>query len=113
MPASEHQDHTPSPSALAPFVKSAACVHRIPLHVRDDRERPSDGAGRGELVEMICPTAKGKYFYQRDWTTQISLIRLDKSGFSRKLREPMTQRLIRPTGAVSPSTGRIEPTCPP
>jgi hypothetical protein len=24
-------------------------VHRIPPHVRDDRERPSDGAGRGGL----------------------------------------------------------------
>jgi hypothetical protein len=59
-------------------------VHRIPLHVRDDRERPSDGAGRGELVMVICPTAKAQYFFERDWTTQISLIRLDKSGFTRK-----------------------------
>jgi hypothetical protein len=30
MPASGHQDHTASPSALARFVKARACVHRIP-----------------------------------------------------------------------------------
>jgi hypothetical protein len=40
MPASGHQDHTISPSASAPFVKGAARVHRIPPHVRDDRETP-------------------------------------------------------------------------
>jgi hypothetical protein len=39
-PASGCQDHTTSPSASAPFVKGAACVHRIPPHVRDDRETP-------------------------------------------------------------------------
>jgi hypothetical protein len=68
MPASGHQDHTTSPSALALFVKGASRVHRIPLHVRDDRERPSHGAGRGELVEMICPTSKVEYFFERGWT---------------------------------------------
>ena len=40
-PASRRQDHTILPSASALFVKSAARVHRIPPHVRDDRERPS------------------------------------------------------------------------
>src|SRR3984957_12764182 len=39
-PASRRQDHTASPSALAPFVKGAIHVHRIPLLVRDDREPP-------------------------------------------------------------------------
>jgi len=34
---------------LSALVFSAACVHRIPLHVRDDRERPSCGAGRRGL----------------------------------------------------------------
>jgi hypothetical protein len=42
MPASGHQDHTTSPSAKqSALVFGAACVHRIPPHVRDDRERPS------------------------------------------------------------------------
>src|SRR5712692_4324128 len=45
MPASGHQDHTTSPSALAPFVKGALRVHRVPPHVRDDRETPL-GLGR-------------------------------------------------------------------
>src|ERR1700680_2482650 len=36
-PASRRQDHTTSPSASAPFVKSAARVHRIPPRVDDVR----------------------------------------------------------------------------
>ncbi|HVX79147.1 MAG TPA: hypothetical protein VHB49_23670, partial [Bradyrhizobium sp.] len=39
-PASRRQNHTTSPSAQATFVLSAISVHRIPLHVRDDRETP-------------------------------------------------------------------------
>src|SRR5260370_23286321 len=35
-PASRRQDHTTSPSASAPVVKSATLVHRIPPRVRDD-----------------------------------------------------------------------------
>jgi hypothetical protein len=34
---------------------------------------PLAGKGRGELVELICPTAKAKHFFKQDWTTQISL----------------------------------------
>jgi hypothetical protein len=40
MPASGHQDHTTSPSAIAPFVIGSIRVHRIPPRVRDDRETP-------------------------------------------------------------------------
>jgi hypothetical protein len=39
-PASGRQDHTISPSASGAFVVSAIRVHRIPPHVRDDRETP-------------------------------------------------------------------------
>ena len=36
-------------------------VHRIPSRVRDDsRYAPLAGEGRGELVELICPTRLGK-----------------------------------------------------
>jgi hypothetical protein len=45
-PASRRQDHTTSPSAVAPFVRSAISVHRIPPRVRDDREPPLCEAGR-------------------------------------------------------------------
>jgi hypothetical protein len=39
-PASGRQDHTPSPSALAPFVKSAAASTASRINVRDDRDTP-------------------------------------------------------------------------
>src|SRR5260370_29878531 len=39
-PASGRQDHTPSPSARGALVFGAACVHRIPSRVCDDREPP-------------------------------------------------------------------------
>jgi hypothetical protein len=39
-PASRRQDHTTSPSASSALVRSAIRVHRIPPHVRDDRETP-------------------------------------------------------------------------
>jgi hypothetical protein len=46
-PASRRQDHTTSPSASGTLVRSAIRVHRIPPHVRDDRETPLWEAGRG------------------------------------------------------------------
>ena len=46
-PAPGRQDHTTSPYAHATYVSRSHRVHRIPPHVRDDRERPSSaGDGR-------------------------------------------------------------------
>ena len=39
-PASGRQDHTTSPSASVPLVSRRHRVHRIPPHVRDDRDTP-------------------------------------------------------------------------
>jgi hypothetical protein len=39
-PASGCQDHTTLPSASSALVSRAISVHRIPPHVRDDRETP-------------------------------------------------------------------------
>ena len=39
--ASGCQNHTASPSAFAALVGRAKSVHRIPPHVRDDRDTPS------------------------------------------------------------------------
>jgi hypothetical protein len=39
-PASGCQDHTTSPSASGALVFGTVSVHRIPPHVRDDRETP-------------------------------------------------------------------------
>ena len=44
-PASRRQDHTTSPSACAPFVKSAPASTASRTHVRDDRETPLVGTG--------------------------------------------------------------------
>src|ERR1700730_13894131 len=46
-PASGRQDHTTSPSAVAPFVKGAPRVHRIPSRVDDVAQRPSVGQDGG------------------------------------------------------------------
>jgi hypothetical protein len=85
-PASGRQDHTTSPSAayVIRLLTLPRPSHPVP-NVRDDREAPLlSGTGWGELVEMICPTAKAKYFLQEVWTTQIMLKWLAKSGFARK-----------------------------
>ena len=44
-PASGRQDHTTSPSASSAFASRAISVHRIPPHVRDDRETPLQRGG--------------------------------------------------------------------
>jgi len=67
-PAPGRQDHTTSPSAQATLVSRGFRVHRIPPHVRDDREPPLVRVRRDELVEMICPTSKAEYFSERGWT---------------------------------------------
>jgi hypothetical protein len=63
---------------------------------------------------VICPTSQAQYFFARDWTTQISLIRLDKSGFTRKScgagwppGRRNTLPLLRPT-ALRQGSGAIE-----
>jgi len=40
-PAPRRQDHTTSPYAFRTLVLRTLRVHRIPPHVRDDRDRPS------------------------------------------------------------------------
>ena len=55
-PAPRRQDHTTSPYACATHVDCGLRVHRIPPHVRDDREPPlSSGETRG-VMKLICPT---------------------------------------------------------
>jgi hypothetical protein len=54
MPASGHQDHTTSPSALALFVKSAAASIASRPNVRDDGQRPSEWDGTAGVIKVIC-----------------------------------------------------------
>ncbi len=82
-PAPGRQDHTTSPSTSRAVRQKRIGVHRIPPHVRDDRETPLvwDGIARNKPV--ICVGCEADYFFDGNWTGQISLIRHDKSGFRR------------------------------
>jgi hypothetical protein len=48
-------------------------------------KRPSGGSGTAGDVLLIWVCDKAEYFFNWDWTTQITLIRLNKSAFWRKL----------------------------
>jgi hypothetical protein len=92
-PASRRQDHTPSPSASAPFVIGTIGVHRIPPRVRDDREPPLMWDGTAIICEVIWVGREAEYFLERGWTAQIRLIRLNKLRCARKARSPGKGRL--------------------
>src|SRR5665647_3663340 len=68
MPASGHQDHTPSPSASGTLVSRTFSVHRIPLRVRDVAQRPSVWDGMAEDIQLIWVFGKSEYFSWRGWT---------------------------------------------
>jgi len=70
MPASGHQDHTPSPSAGLRIRQSAARVHRIPPRVRDDRDTPLMWDGMAGDMKVIWVGRKQKYFRQGGWTVE-------------------------------------------
>src|ERR1700733_7767031 len=52
-------------------------VHRIPPHVRDDRETPLVWDGTADDMQLIWVRRERKYFLTWDWTTQITLIRFN------------------------------------
>jgi len=52
-PASRRQDHTTSPFALVPFVKSAAASTASSTNVRDDRETPLMWDGTAAKMQVI------------------------------------------------------------
>jgi hypothetical protein len=63
-------------------------VHRIPPRGRDDRVSPLSVGRDGESHRLIWVSEKQKYFFQWDWTGQITLIRLNKFDFTRKRHSP-------------------------
>ena len=82
-PASGRQDHTTSPSALAPSsaAPSASIAFR-PASVTIAIRPPS---GRNAIdKEVIWVWRESKYFCGQDWTSSISLIRFDNSSAARK-----------------------------
>ena len=60
-PASGRQDHTTSPSTSSALVFSAVRVHRIPPHVRDDRETPLRESGTEPLYFCFYPAVKRNF----------------------------------------------------
>jgi hypothetical protein len=95
-PASRRQDHTTSPSALAPFVKSAIHVHRIPHSTSVTiAKRPSCRGGTARVDKDDLPDGQsGKFF---------------AGGLDKRQTE---HRLICPSGKSHRSVGReLQPTC--
>ena len=79
--ASRRQDHTTSPSASGALVRSAIRVHRIPPHVRDDRETPLV-KGRDKADFAFDLGSRSTMPFATDWHDgQIRLIRLNKTAF--------------------------------
>src|SRR5258708_13058002 len=67
------------------LVFSAACVHRIPPPTSVTiAKRPSVWDGMARDIEVIWVEREAEYFWKRDCTGQISLIRLNKFDFSRR-----------------------------
>ena len=67
-PAPGRRTRTISPYAFATLVSRSISVHRIPPHVRDDRDRPSACRETGQVKLLICPTAQPEYFSREGWT---------------------------------------------
>ncbi|MGZ5873881.1 MAG: hypothetical protein ACXWKP_17395 [Bradyrhizobium sp.] len=64
---------------------STFSVHRIPPHVRDDRETPLCRDGMASDIDLIWVNGEAKNFLMRDWTGQITLNRFNKFRFARTL----------------------------
>jgi len=47
-------------------------------------KRPFVWAGMARDMQVIWVRKERKYFFRQDWTTQITLIRFNKTAFSRK-----------------------------
>ena len=54
------------------LVFSAARVHRIPPHVRDDRETPLQRDGTAGDMKVICASMEGEIFLQKGLDRQIT-----------------------------------------
>ena len=64
-PASGRQNHTASPSATRSARLTLRCVHRIPPHVRDDRDTPLLARRDGESKSHVSEKRKSNIFRGR------------------------------------------------
>jgi len=84
-PASRRQDHTRlrrPRKALSSAAPPASTASRS--NVRDDRDTPLKWDRTAADIEVIWVSGERKYFCKGDWTTQITLIHLDKIASKRK-----------------------------
>jgi hypothetical protein len=66
---------------VSALVSSATRVHRIPcLTFVTIAKRPFVWAGMARDMQVIWVRSEPEYFCEEDWTTQISLIQLNKSS---------------------------------
>jgi hypothetical protein len=117
MPASRHQDHVASLSTrdISRQLMSRASIASS-LTFRDDSAYvPLAEAGWGESIKLFLPFRETNYFFQRDWTTQITLKRLVNLDFWRRWLRPLPAAnlciaiiLPRPLYLCS---ARVFPTC--
>ena len=82
-PAPRRQDHTSSPSALASLVKRAvASTASRPASVTFAK-RPYEWGGTATDIDLIWGDGEANYFFNEDWTGQITLSAFRKSVFAR------------------------------
>src|SRR5260221_1304258 len=81
---------------------AAASTASLP-YVCDDHDTPLLWGGMREVLEMIWGVRKQKYFCKRDWTTQISLRKHNKSP---RTRNDIDGYRFRPTHAKRCPTGQ-------
>jgi hypothetical protein len=79
--ASGPHDFSVRIAALSSSAPPASTASRP--NVRDDGQRPSSGRDGGDK-QLICVKREAEYFFDEDWTGQISLNRLDNFDFARK-----------------------------
>src|SRR5258706_14123105 len=97
--------HNPLRTGLAITFHACRCrVHRIPPRVSDDPDTSLCRTGWGELVEMICPTAKAEYFCEGGWTGNSSG---NPSGKSVALEASVNHAVLRDTRSNRPLAKRL------
>jgi hypothetical protein len=69
------------PALRCPFTPDAACVHRIPPRVRDDRDTPLLWDETAVDIGVIWLREEQESFCNGDWTTQITLVCLNNFAF--------------------------------
>ena len=93
-PASGRQDHTISPFASMPRVTRHRGVHRIPHHVRDDRDTPLLPARNEANLTTCSEKAKVEYFCDDMLTGSSGLISFTKiRNIHMRLSHPAKPRM--------------------